>query len=70
MEKDLVEAKRTREDEKAAFEAGLADDEKAAELIKKAKEVLKWEAKRGVDEMCADAWRWQKQNPEVSRCLP
>jgi len=40
MEKDLVEAKRTREDEKAAFEAGLADDEKAAELIKKAKEVL------------------------------
>merc|ERR1719160_2484166 len=40
MEKDLVEAKRTREDEKAAFEAALADDEAAAELIMKAKETL------------------------------
>ncbi len=28
-----------------------------------AKEVLDWEAKRGVDEMCEDAWRWQSQNP-------
>jgi UDP-glucose 4-epimerase len=24
-----------------------------------AKELLGWEAKRGMDEMCADAWRWQ-----------
>ena len=30
---------------------------------KKAKEVLGWEAKRGLDEMCADTWRWQSQNP-------
>ncbi len=28
-----------------------------------AKEVLGWEAKRDVDAMCADAWRWQSQNP-------
>ncbi len=28
-----------------------------------AKEVLDWEAKKGIDEMCADAWRWQYQNP-------
>ncbi len=28
-----------------------------------AKEVLGWEAKRGIDEMCEDAWRWQSQNP-------
>jgi UDP-glucose 4-epimerase len=28
-----------------------------------AKEVLGWEAKYGVDEMCEDAWRWQYQNP-------
>jgi len=29
-----------------------------------AKEVLGWEAKRGIDEMCEDAWRWQSQNPD------
>jgi len=29
-----------------------------------AKEVLGWEAKRGIDEMCEDTWRWQQQNPE------
>jgi UDP-glucose 4-epimerase len=28
-----------------------------------AKEVLGWEAIRGVDEMCRDAWRWQSKNP-------
>jgi UDP-glucose 4-epimerase len=28
-----------------------------------AKSVLGWEAKLGIDRMCADAWRWQKQNP-------
>ncbi|HIU36355.1 MAG TPA: UDP-glucose 4-epimerase GalE [Candidatus Fimenecus excrementigallinarum] len=29
----------------------------------KAKEVLGWQAKRGLAQMCEDAWRWQKQNP-------
>ena len=29
----------------------------------KAKEVLGWQAKRGLAEMCEDSWRWQKQNP-------
>lgn len=29
----------------------------------KAKEVLGWEAKRGLSEMCEDSWRWQSQNP-------
>ena len=28
-----------------------------------AKEILGWEAKRGVEEMCEDGWRWQSQNP-------
>jgi len=28
-----------------------------------AKEVLDWEAKRGLDEMCIDSWRWQSKNP-------
>ena len=33
----------------------------------KAKEELGWVAKRGVDEMCRDAWRWQSQNPNGYR---
>ncbi|MEJ2638529.1 MAG: UDP-glucose 4-epimerase GalE [Desulfosarcinaceae bacterium] len=30
----------------------------------KARNELDWEAKLGIDAMCADAWRWQTQNPE------
>ncbi len=29
----------------------------------KAKAELGWEAQRGLDEMCEDAWRWQSNNP-------
>ena len=29
-----------------------------------AKEVLGWEAKRGIEEMCEDTWRWQHNNPD------
>jgi len=25
---------------------------------------LGWKAKLGLDEMCADLWRWQSMNPE------
>lgn len=28
-----------------------------------AKEILGWEAKRGIKEMCEDGWRWQSNNP-------
>ena len=28
-----------------------------------AQQLLGWKATRGVDEMCADGWRWQSQNP-------
>jgi UDP-glucose 4-epimerase len=28
-----------------------------------AKEILDWEAEKGIDEMCTDGWRWQHQNP-------
>ena len=31
---------------------------------KKAREVLKWQAKRGLKEMCRDSWNWQKNNPD------
>ena len=33
----------------------------------KAKEELGWEAKYGIDEMCADSWRWQSMNPDGYR---
>jgi UDP-glucose 4-epimerase len=29
----------------------------------KAERKLDWKAERGIDEMCADVWRWQSQNP-------
>jgi UDP-glucose 4-epimerase len=29
----------------------------------KAKAVLKWEPKKGLQEMCQDLWRWQQMNP-------
>ena len=29
----------------------------------RARAELHWEAERGLKEMCADAWRWQSQNP-------
>ena len=29
----------------------------------KAKEELGWEAQYGIEDMCADSWRWQKNNP-------
>ena len=29
----------------------------------KAKELLGWEAKKNVDDMCQDSWRWQSGNP-------
>ena len=30
----------------------------------KAKELLGWEAKRGINEMCESSWKWQKNNPK------
>lgn len=30
---------------------------------KKAKDLLGWEAKRDVDDMCKDSWNWQSNNP-------
>jgi len=29
-----------------------------------AKEILGWEAKRSIEEMCEDNWRWQSKNPD------
>ncbi|MBS0215721.1 MAG: UDP-glucose 4-epimerase GalE [Proteobacteria bacterium] len=30
----------------------------------RARDVIGWQATRGVDAMCADAWRWQSRNPD------
>ena len=30
-------------------------------------ELLGWQARRGIGEMCADAWRWQSMNPDGYR---
>jgi UDP-glucose 4-epimerase len=30
----------------------------------KARQDLGWQAKRGIEEMCVDAWRWQSGNPD------
>ena len=30
-------------------------------------ELLGWRAARGIDEMCADTWRWQSRNPRGFR---
>jgi UDP-glucose 4-epimerase len=32
-----------------------------------AKELLGWQAKLGIDAMCADTWRWQQMNPDGYR---
>lgn len=29
----------------------------------KAKKILHWQAEKTIDDMCADSWRWQKNNP-------
>ena len=32
-----------------------------------AQRVLGWKARRSLEEMCADAWRWQSRNPDGYR---
>ena len=32
--------------------------------LAKAEKELGWTAKRGIDEMCADSWKWQSTNPD------
>lgn len=29
-----------------------------------AKEVLEWDAKKTIDDMCIDSWKWQSNNPD------
>lgn len=34
----------------------------------KAKDLLGWEAKKNVDDMCKDSWNWQSKNPNGYEC--
>lgn len=36
----------------------------------KANDVLGWRARHDIDDICADAWRWQRQNPLGYEALP
>ncbi|MBE9477596.1 MAG: UDP-glucose 4-epimerase, partial [Proteobacteria bacterium] len=33
-------------------------------LPEKARNLLGWQAKRDLADMCASAWKWQSQNPD------
>ncbi len=35
-----------------------------------AKQLLHWEARRGLDTICADSWRWQSLNPQGFEATP
>lgn len=35
--------------------------------VRRARQVLGWQAERGLDAMCEDAWRWQATNPQGFR---
>lgn len=39
------------------------DIDKSFANATKAKEILGWVAENGIDQMCQDAWKWQKMNP-------
>ena len=64
---ELIEAKkRVAEDIQTA--RGFGDLSENAEYdAAKAKEILGWEAKYDMVDMCRDAWHWQKNNPNGYR---
>nr|WP_144920630.1 UDP-glucose 4-epimerase GalE [Paenibacillus bovis] len=35
--------------------------------VEKARTYLNWQAEKGIEEMCKDAWRWQRNNPDGYR---
>ncbi|MCB2184410.1 MAG: UDP-glucose 4-epimerase GalE [Desulfobulbaceae bacterium] len=63
---DMVKAFEQASDRKVSYKIV---DRRPGDIAKcyadpgKAKHELGWEAKRGIDEMCRDAWRWQSMNP-------
>ncbi len=33
------------------------------ENLNSSKAIINWEAKKTIEDMCADSWRWQSKNP-------
>ena len=68
---DVVKAFEKASDKKVPYKIV---DRRAGDIAKcyanpsYAKEVLGWEAKRNLDEMCEDSWRWQSNNPDGYIC--
>lgn len=55
---------------KIPYEIGARRDGDLPEfwsVASKAEQVLKWKAKRTLDDMCRDSWNWQRKNPEGYR---
>jgi len=67
---DVVKAYEKASDKKIAYKIVNRRDGDIAENYADptyAKEVLGWNAKRGIEQMCEDSWRWQSQNPNGYR---
>ncbi len=63
---DMVKAMRKASGAEIPYVVGPRRDGDLASVYAdpvKAREELGWEAKLGIERMCADAWRWQSQNP-------
>jgi len=63
---DMVKAFKKASSRKIAYKI---TDRRAGDIAvcyadpSKAKELLDWEAKFGIEKMCEDSWRWQSKNP-------
>ena len=54
---------RSSKKERRVDALALRAEERRDKLRKAAGRELGWEAQYGSKEMCADSWRWQKNNP-------
>lgn len=64
---DMVEAFGKACGHAVAYEIGArraGDVQDSWADAQKAKDVLGWQASRGIDEICRDAWNWQSHNPK------
>ena len=63
---DMVKAMRTASGSEIPYVVGPRREGDLGSCYanpKKAREELGWEAELGIERMCADAWRWQSNNP-------
>lgn len=64
---DMVAAFEKASGKKVAYQIA---DRRAGDIAEcyahtgKAQKILNWEAKRSLEDMCVDAWRWQSKNPQ------